>query len=280
MKKIKSPDSALMTQRLSTRPLDYEIHEELLENLKRKWNPTSEDAEDTPPPKRVCLDTNGATPDVEPSHGKFTPRVSYNPPANLRRFRIPQWGSTKEVKTAADVLRVHALAVKREMPRKGTQGWLEYENRSSDILTTEQDLCWNLEAMEIDDVPDVPSERRNIDAERLSTPNSVIPPGVGGRLIDLPEVSEADSDVSAPTASRETTCAGEGINASAPPENANDHQSSVGTSPDKGVDLNRPFYFGIPWEQSLLLGPADRSADLLLTPPSTPWFESALFRID
>lgn len=163
------------------------------------------------------------------------------------------------------------------MPRKGTEGWLEYENRSSDILTTEQDLCWNLEAMEIDDVPDVPSERSNIEAERL---NAVIPPGVGGRLVDLPDVSEENNDVAAFAASTDTTCAGEGSNASAPPENSNDRRSSVGTSLDKGVDLNRPFYFGIPWEQSLLLGPADRSADLLLTPPSTPWFESALFRID
>ncbi|KAJ8488365.1 hypothetical protein ONZ51_g3627 [Trametes cubensis] len=280
MKEHKSPDSPLMTQRLSTRPLEDEIHEELLENRKRKWNFANEDGEDKPSPKRICLASNDETPAEGPSQGAFTPRPSYNPPSNLRRFRIPQWGSTKEVKTAADVLRVHSLAVKRVMPRKGTEGWLEYEQSSADVLTTQQDICWRFEAMEIDDIPDASSEENKIEAGDRDESKTMVAPGIGGRLIDLPEVPENLSNDAAPVASPNETCAGERTNSSVPPANAKDYQDSVGVSFDKRNDLDRPFYFGIPWEESLLLGPADRSADLLLTPPPTPWFESALFRID
>ncbi|KAI0327051.1 hypothetical protein GY45DRAFT_1373455 [Cubamyces sp. BRFM 1775] len=141
-----------ISQRLNNRVtrIESETASNLFKGIKRKWKPTTAEFVPNKRPKTVA---GRGTPGERPDGESFGERSTYEVPKDISSFRVPQWGATNPVRAPSDVLRLHSMALKREMPKKGKKdanGRTRRELSTADLLTTEVNLRWQFEAMEVD----------------------------------------------------------------------------------------------------------------------------------
>ncbi|KAH9895276.1 hypothetical protein C8Q73DRAFT_665515 [Cubamyces lactineus] len=129
-----SPIPTLTTQRLGTRPMNDQVHGLLREHHMRRWSPRVEASEDAAP-KNVSAPSGHGTPaNLLAEWERFPMSGPFVPHDYIRGLRIPKWYLTYDISTPAELLLLHRLAAKREMPQPGTAEWRTYKKTSVDVV--------------------------------------------------------------------------------------------------------------------------------------------------
>ncbi|KAJ8488369.1 hypothetical protein ONZ51_g3623 [Trametes cubensis] len=114
--------------------MNDQVHRLLREHHRRRWSPRIEAGDDTAP-KGLCAPSGRGTPaNLLVEREKFPTRGPYVPHDYVRGLRIPKWFLTYDISTPADVLLLHRLVARREMPQAGTVGWRSYKKTSLDVV--------------------------------------------------------------------------------------------------------------------------------------------------
>ncbi|KAJ8488359.1 hypothetical protein ONZ51_g3631 [Trametes cubensis] len=153
------PQAALVAHRLNNSVLiaHSETSSNLIRGIKRKWTPTT--AEFVPNKRPEAVASRG-TLSKRPERETFEERDAYEVPEKMRGFRVPEGGRMRTARSPREYLQLHSLALKREMPKKGTKGAKRARARlrTIDLLTPAVDVRWQLELMkmEVDSDDDEP----------------------------------------------------------------------------------------------------------------------------
>ena len=93
------------------------------------------EAGDDTAPKGLCAPSGRGTPaNLLVEREKFPTRGPYVPHNYVRGLRIPKWFLIYDISTPADVLLLHRLVARREMPQAGTVGWRTFKKTSLDVV--------------------------------------------------------------------------------------------------------------------------------------------------
>ncbi|KAH9895282.1 hypothetical protein C8Q73DRAFT_493899 [Cubamyces lactineus] len=153
----KSTQATLIAQRLNNRVFktQSETSRNLLRGIKRKWTPTTAEFVPNKRPETVA---GRGTPAERPDGESFSERGAYEVPEKMRGYRVPDCGTMRTVRSPMEYLELHSLALKREMPKKGTKGAKRAQGglRTTDLLTPVVDLRWQLMQMDVDADGDEP----------------------------------------------------------------------------------------------------------------------------